>query len=115
MRDIFRDTFLGFIRVHLLHHAAHGRIYGAEMIEELRRHGYDLSPGTLYPVLHAMQDGGYLTSEQAVEAGKVRRYYRATPRGRAALEQLKRRIRELTAEVLDEETPAAAGRRPRRT
>jgi DNA-binding PadR family transcriptional regulator len=115
MRDIFRDTFLGFIRVHLLHHAARERIYGTAMIEELRRHGYELSPGTLYPILHAMEEAGYLTSEPAVEAGKVRRYYRATARGRAALEQLKERIRELTAEVLDDGRPAGAGRRPRRT
>ena len=115
MRDIFRDTFLGFIRVHILHHAARERIYGTAMIEELRRHGYELSPGTLYPILHAMQEAGYLSSEQEVEAGKVRRYYSATAKGQATLVKLKQRIRELTAEVLEEETPAVVGLRPRRT
>ncbi|MDP1691549.1 MAG: PadR family transcriptional regulator [Burkholderiaceae bacterium] len=108
MRDIFRETFLGFIRVHLLHHAAQERIYGIEMIEELRRHGYELSPGTLYPILHAMEKAGYLASEQELEAGKVRRYYRATPEGEVVLEQLKTRIRELTVEVL---RPVPRGRR----
>ena len=54
MSDIFRDIFLAFVRVHLLHHAAEGPIYGVEMIEELARHGYELSPGTLYPIFHGL-------------------------------------------------------------
>lgn len=130
MRDIFRETFLGFIRVHLLHHAAQERIFGTEMIEELRHHGYELSPGTLYPILHAMQEAGYLASETEAVAGKVRRYYSITPAGLEVLEALKLKVRELTEEVLGEEAPrpavapgpvaAAAGagtasrRRPRR-
>lgn len=105
-----RETFLGFIRVHLLHHAAQERIYGTAMIDELRRHGYELSPGTLYPILHALEEAGYLASEQEAEAGKVRRYYRATPEGEVVLEALKASIRELTAEVL---TPKRSPRAPR--
>jgi DNA-binding PadR family transcriptional regulator len=115
MRTIFRETFLGFIRVHLLHHAVRDRIYGTEMMEELRRHGYTLSPGTIYPILHSMQEAGYLVSEQVVEAGKVRRYYSATAKGRAALDKLKERIRELTAEVLEDEPPAPNRHRSRRS
>jgi hypothetical protein len=70
MRDIFRETFLGFIRVHLLHHAAREPIFGTEMLDELRRHGYALSPGTLYPILHGLEAAGYLRSEQQVVGGK---------------------------------------------
>lgn len=102
VRDIFRETFLGFIRVHLLHHAAKEPIFGTEMLEELRRHGYALSPGTLYPILHGLEEAGYLRSEQQVVAGKVRRYYRGTARGAKALEKLKLKIRELTDEVLED-------------
>jgi DNA-binding PadR family transcriptional regulator len=105
MGDIFRDTFLGFVRVHVLYHASKGRIFGLEMIEELREHGYQLSPGTLYPILHALEKAGHLRSEQAVVDGKVRKYYRITPRGRKVLEQLRARIRELTREVLEEQPP----------
>ncbi len=108
MRDIFRETFLGFIRVHLLHHAAQQRIFGTEMIEELGHHGYELSPGTLYPILHAMEGAGYLSSEQENVAGKMRRYYSITPQGRAVLEQLKQKVRELTREVLEHEPPPHA-------
>lgn len=101
MRDIFRETFLGFIRVHLLHHAAREPIFGTEMLDELRRHGYALSPGTLYPILHGLEAAGYLRSEQRVVNGKVRRYYRGTAKGLKALEKLKIKVRELTEEVLE--------------
>jgi DNA-binding PadR family transcriptional regulator len=114
MRDIFRETFLGFIRVHLLHHAAKERFFGAEMIDELRRHGYALSPGTLYPILHGLEAAGYLRREQEVVNGKVRRYYHGTARGLKALEKLKVKIRELTEEVLEGEPPPARGGRARR-
>ncbi|HJV59668.1 MAG TPA: PadR family transcriptional regulator [Albitalea sp.] len=102
MGDIFRETFLGFVRVHVLFHASKGRIFGVEMIEELRRHGYSMSPGTLYPILHAMEKARYVQSEQEVVAGKVRKYYRITPAGLQALAMLRERIRELMDEVLDE-------------
>ncbi|MBI4757489.1 MAG: helix-turn-helix transcriptional regulator, partial [Chloroflexi bacterium] len=45
---MLRDFFLGSIKVHILYHASQGPVYGIEMMEELRRHGYELSPGTLY-------------------------------------------------------------------
>lgn len=101
MSDIFRDVFLAFVRVHLLHHAAEGPIYGVEMIEELARHGYTLSPGTLYPILHAMETGGYLTSERQVVGGKVRKYYQITERGKNALKDIRPKIRELVGEVVN--------------
>ena len=102
MSDIFRETFLGFVRVHVLYHASKERIFGVEMIEELKRHGYSMSPGTLYPILHAMEKAKYLRSVQEVVAGKTRKYYRITATGSKALGKLQEKIRELTDEVLDE-------------
>jgi PadR family transcriptional regulator PadR len=111
MSDFFRDIFLAFVRVHLLHHAAEEAICGVEMTEELARHGYSLSPGTLYPIFHEMETGGYLESERQVFNGKVRKYYRITEAGRAALEQVRPKIRELVDEVLEEDpAPERAGR-----
>ncbi|MGZ8202720.1 MAG: PadR family transcriptional regulator [Burkholderiales bacterium] len=98
---ILRDVFLAFVRVHLLYHAAQGRIYGLEMIEELRRHGYEIGPGTLYPMLHDLQESGYLESEQEIADGKVRKYYRITSAGRKTLNELKAKIRELVGEVCE--------------
>ena len=101
MSDIVKDTLRGLIRVHLLHHASEGAIYGAEMLEELRGHGYRVSPGTLYPVLHAMHESGHLKCETVVVGGKVRKYYRCTARGRDALNRFRARIAELSSELLE--------------
>ncbi|MFA5682594.1 MAG: helix-turn-helix transcriptional regulator, partial [Hydrogenophaga sp.] len=56
------DLLSGLIRLHVLHHAAEQEIYGQWMIDELAHHGYRLSPGTLYPMLHKMERDGYLVS-----------------------------------------------------
>lgn len=101
---ITRDVFLAFVRVHLLHHAAEGPVFGLEMIEELRRHGYAISPGTIYPILHGLQKAGCLRSKQEVVKGKRRKYYVATAKGKRALVELRKKIRELVREVLKEET-----------
>jgi DNA-binding PadR family transcriptional regulator len=103
---MFRDFFLGFVKIHILHHAAQAPVYGVALIEELRHHGYELSPGTLYPVLHAMEEAGYLARENRVVGGKVRKYYTATQAGRDALDEARQKIRELVAEVLEGHGPS---------
>ncbi len=99
-----RDLFLGFIRLHVLHHAAQEPIFGLDMIRELARHGYDLSPGTLYPILHSLEQAGWLASEKQVVGGKTRKYYTATRKGKTALKEARIKARELLAE-LDEPPP----------
>jgi PadR family transcriptional regulator PadR len=115
MADIVRDVFMAFVRVHLLHHASEEPIYGLAMIEELARHGYRLSPGTLYPIFRGLEDAGFLRSEPVVVAGKVRKYYRITGAGRRALEELKAKIPELVGEALYGTKPAAAKGGKRKT
>jgi PadR family transcriptional regulator PadR len=97
------DQFLyaGFIRLHVLHHAAHEPIYGLAMIEELGRHGYRLSPGTLYPILHGLEAKGLLVSEKRRIGRSVRRVYRATPAGKRLLRSAKAKVSELFGELLD--------------
>jgi DNA-binding PadR family transcriptional regulator len=102
---MLRNFFLGFIKVHILHHATQEPVYGLALIEELRRHGYQLSPGTLYPVLHGLDKDGYLDQESRVVSGKVRKYYTITDAGRAALADAKVKIRELVDEVLEGHGP----------
>jgi DNA-binding PadR family transcriptional regulator len=103
MTDTVRDILLAFVRVHVLHHAVSERVYGAGMAEELARHGYRLSPGTLYPLMHRLEQDGLLRSESEVVAGKLRKYYVATDRGREALEELGPRLAELVGEALPED------------
>jgi PadR family transcriptional regulator, regulatory protein PadR len=102
---VLRDFFLGFIKIHILHHAAEEPIYGLAMIEELHRHGYDLSPGTLYPILHGLEADGYLQREDRVVRGKVRKYYTITDAGAEALAEAREKIGELVDEVVDHRGP----------
>jgi DNA-binding PadR family transcriptional regulator len=97
---MLQDFFLGFIKIHILYHAANEPIYGAEILEELARHGYRLSPGTLYPTLHRLEKEGYLSMKREVVDGKVRKYYSATEQGLAVLSASKEKIAQLVEEVL---------------
>lgn len=100
--DLLRHFFGGFVRLHILHHAVLEPVYGVEMIEELGRHGYKLSPGTLYPILHGLSEGGYLTSEDEVVEGKRCKNYRATKKGEKLLRDAREKLRELFREVVEE-------------
>ena len=97
---IVREFFLGFIKIHILYHASLGPIYGMELIEELQRHGYQVSPGLIYPTLHSLEKNEYLQKEKRVVAGKVRIYYNITPEGVNILEEAKQKIKELVEEVM---------------
>jgi len=93
------------MRVHVLYHAAQEPFYGAAMMEELRRHGYDISPGTFYPLLHRLDEKGLLDREERVVDGKVRKYYAATEEGRGVLDEIRPKLQELVDEVLEGEGP----------
>jgi PadR family transcriptional regulator, regulatory protein PadR len=102
---MLRDFFLGFVKIHILHHAEQESVYGLALIQELQRHGYELSPGTLYPILHQLAGQGYLTVEERVVGGKVRKYYATTAAGSQALAEARIKIRELVDEVLQGHGP----------
>ena len=100
---MLKQIFHGFIRMHILFHASTERIYGMEIIEELRSHGYKAGPGTVYPILHQMENEGYLASERENVAGKMRVYYRITDAGEEALTEGRGMLRELVHEVLGDD------------
>jgi PadR family transcriptional regulator PadR len=91
-------VLVGFIRMHVLHHAEEGKLYGNWMIEELREHGYKISAGTLYPMLRTMERDGWIKGRNEND-GTRRRLYSITPAGRAALKEARARLRELFREV----------------
>jgi DNA-binding PadR family transcriptional regulator len=109
---MIRDFFLGFVKIHILYHATQAPIYGVAMMQELRRHGYDLSPGTLYPILHGLEAAGYLVREDRVVGGKMRKYYTATAQGRQALEEARLKIAELVGEVMESPGPTGLPEEP---
>lgn len=100
MQDkILRKFFLGFMQIHILHHAKKEPIYGSWMIEELSNHGYDISPGTLYPMLHGMESNGLLIKEEKLVDGKIRKYYSITPLGINILNEARQKAYELFKEI----------------
>jgi DNA-binding PadR family transcriptional regulator len=98
-----QELYSGLIRLHVLHHAAREPIYGLAIIEELGRHGYKLSAGTMYPILHGLEKKGYLRSTRERDGKQMRRVYRATAKGKKALEAAKEKVRELFGELFEED------------
>jgi len=99
---LLRDLLLGFVKVHILHHADKEPIFGQEFHEELKRHGYDLSFGTLYPIFHKLEADGYLKSKKENINGKIRRYYSITATGKKLLNKAKEQAKELVEELYEE-------------
>lgn len=98
-----QELYLGLIRLHILYHAARDPIFGLGIMEELAEHGYKLSAGTIYPMLHSMEQKGYLRSTEERSGKSGRRVYRATPSGRRALKLAKVKVRELFGELFEED------------
>jgi PadR family transcriptional regulator PadR len=95
-----KDLFSGFIKLHVLHHASEAPVYGLWLIEELAEHGYRVSPGTLYPLLHSMEEAELLESYSELFGGKIRRYYTSTSNGHKHLRKAKNQLVELLSEIL---------------
>ena len=99
--DADRDLYSGLIRLHVLHHAVEEPIFGLGMIDELARHGYRISPGSLYPLLHGLEKKGYLRPSVQRNGKSLRKVYRATALGRKALAAAKNKVRELFRELIE--------------
>jgi len=97
---MLREIFLGFMKVHILYHTSKDPVYGVWIMKELERHGYTVSPGTIYPTLNSMEKEGLLSSYKIVVNGKMRKYYKITEKGKNMLEEAREKIKELSEEVL---------------
>jgi DNA-binding PadR family transcriptional regulator len=98
-----KELYSGLIRLHVLHHAVEEPIFGLGMMEELARHGYRISAGTLYPLLRRLETKGYLRSTEERNGKSLRKVYRATPLGRKALVSARSKVRELFHELMESE------------
>jgi len=97
-----QDLYSGLIRLHILHHAIKEPIFGLGIMEELAQHGYEISAGTLYSILHGMEKKGYLHSIQKQSGKKIRRMYRATILGKNAMKEARQKVEELIGELFEE-------------
>jgi DNA-binding PadR family transcriptional regulator len=103
MQELEREILLSFWKVHILHHADEGPVYGQWIINELRRHGYDISPGTLYPLLARLVQRGWLNCRSDRRCGpRARKDYRLTPKGKKVLRTIREHVKELYDEVVAE-------------
>lgn len=103
MKAATREILLSFWKVHILHHAGEQPIHGQWILTELRHHGYDLSPGTLYPLLNRLERHGWLRSRRAPGGGaRARKDYRLTPQGRKVLSLIRERLVEMYGEVVEQ-------------
>jgi DNA-binding PadR family transcriptional regulator len=101
MKDVEREILLSFWKVHILHHAEKEPVVGQWVIRELRRHGYEVSPGTLYPLLARMEERGWLRCKVDPEGGlRARKEYSLTRKGKEVLALLRRQVEELHREVV---------------
>lgn len=101
MNSVAREILLGFWKVHILHHAAEGPIYGQWMMTELRHHGYDISPGTLYPLLQRMERHGWLRRKRSKGAGpRARKNYTLTATGWKVLRLVRKQVEEMHREIV---------------
>lgn len=100
---IIRKISLAFIRIHILYHAKNKAFYGAWMKEELESHGYEISFGTLYPILHNLEKDKIIKSKKEIVEGKVRKYYSLTEKGQRVLNEIKEKSKELFNEINEKE------------
>jgi DNA-binding PadR family transcriptional regulator len=101
-KTMLRDLELAFIKIHILYHAEKEDVFGIGLMDELDRHGYEIGPGTLYPTLAKLERGGYLTCQARTVDHKQRKYYRATQKGSALLNRMRKKIEELHQEVIEQ-------------
>ena len=99
----YQELYCGLIRLHILHHATKEPVFGLWLIVELRRHGYRIGPGTLYPILHSLERRGLLRSKSRQEGRAIRRMYVATSAGRRFLKNAKGKVRELFGEIFEDD------------
>jgi PadR family transcriptional regulator PadR len=97
------DIFSGLIRIHVLHHACVEGVFGLGMIKELRRHGYKIGPGTMYPLLHGLEKRGWVRARSARIDGRMRKVYFATRAGKKTLDKAKVKVQELFGEIFEED------------
>jgi PadR family transcriptional regulator, regulatory protein PadR len=101
VKQTLRDFFLGFIKIHILYHSSKEPIYGQEFSDELKRHGYEISFGTLYPIFHKLEEKGLLVSKIKTVRGKNRKYYTITSKGNKVLNEARIKAKELVDELFE--------------
>lgn len=87
-------------KVFILNQVARRPSYGGRLKKQLAQLGYNISPGSLYPLLHQLERSGLVRSWIKIYKGRVRRHYEITPRSRQQLQRLLAELAIVAAELL---------------
>ena len=94
-----RDFLRGFVKLYTLWRASKEDVYGVQILNEMAGLGFKLSPGTLYPTLAAFLKERDVKVYKKIVNGKVRKFYRLTPKGRRELDEVRERLKVLMRQV----------------
>lgn len=111
-RQIHRDFIQGMVKIFMLHQASLGPIYGNKMSKALRSLGYQISPGSLYPLLHTLEKSGLFHSRIRVFKGRLRRYYDLTEQGHLCLCELRQDLGVLVETIILGPLPVFSSQAP---
>jgi DNA-binding PadR family transcriptional regulator len=101
-KQISQSFWKGMVKLVVLHQASVGPIYGDRLSKYLRGHGYEISPGSLYPLLHSFERGDLLQSRLKVYKGRTPKYYEITVSGKSCLNELRQQLAGIVRGVIFE-------------
>lgn len=105
-KQITQALWQGMVKLVVLHQAGVAPLYGGRFSKYLRNLGYDISPGSLYPLLHTLEKADLLRSRIRICKGRVRKYYELTPQGHACLAAVRQAVGGVMQEVILGALPA---------
>lgn len=98
------------VRLFVLHQADKRPTYGGRLKKQLSLLGYHISPGSLYPLLHQLEQTGLVRSWVKIYKGRARRLYELTAAGRSELQRLQAELAAAAAELLPPPQPSLTGK-----
>ena len=105
---LFRSFLRGMIELFVLQRAGQEAVYGGALSKTLHNLGYDISPGSLYPLLHNLEKKRLLRCRIHEIGGRVRKYYELTDAGRSCLAEVRRDLAGLVEEIIFDGKPGTA-------
>ncbi len=96
---IDRTIMRGLLKICILSCASEGELYGLGLMQRMRRCGFAVSPGTLYPNLETLLQEGDLVRKAKVINGKRRIVYRLSPKGRKELRETRAKLETLNRQI----------------
>ena len=97
---ICRSFLQGMVELFVLQRAEKEPVYGVSLHKALHDLGYDISPGSLYPLLHSLEKKRLLRCHIHEVGGRIRKYYELTKEGRSCLAEVRQHLAGLVEEII---------------